>query len=98
MSVIATTYTVNLEADPHEWITVVLTCLKGQGPHKPPQDTWAVRHLSYCLNASGEWEFEPIPSSRDDDFLARTRWTRDEAIRRAVVVASQSHSRGNPQC
>jgi hypothetical protein len=26
------------------------------------------------LNKLGEWEFEPLPSSRDDDFLSRCRY------------------------
>lgn len=76
-------FTVNLQADSHDWVTVVLTCTAGQGPHKPPHDTWAVRNLSYCLNEDGEWEWEPTPSSRDDAFLARTRWPREEALARA---------------
>lgn len=25
-------------------------------------------------NKLGEWEYEPQPSSRDDEFIARTRW------------------------
>jgi hypothetical protein len=35
---------------------------------------WAVTHRGFTLNTDGEWEYEPQPSSRDDDFLARTRW------------------------
>jgi hypothetical protein len=37
-------------------------------------DVWAVRWLSRCWNRDGEWEFEPLPSSRDDAFKARTRF------------------------
>lgn len=87
ISPVPTTYTVNLNAEPHEWITVVLTCPAGQGPHKPPEDTWAVRQLGRCLNDEEEWEWEPIPSSRDDEFLARTRWGWREATERALRVA-----------
>jgi len=39
-----------------------------------PVPTYAVRRFSNCLNKEGEWEYEPMPSSRDDDFLARCRW------------------------
>ena len=36
---------------------------------------WALRNdRRYCLNKEGEWEYEPMPSSRDDDFYARCRW------------------------
>jgi len=27
------------------------------------------------LNRDGEWEYQPMPSSRTDEFLARTRWS-----------------------
>lgn len=27
-----------------------------------------------------EWEYEPLPSSRDDDFLKRTRFSLDKAV------------------
>lgn len=35
---------------------------------------WAVKRLSECLNSGSEWEYEPIPSSRDDAFIARCRF------------------------
>jgi hypothetical protein len=35
---------------------------------------WAVRNGFGCLNADGEFEYEPMPSSRDDEFLARCRF------------------------
>jgi len=35
---------------------------------------WAVRRPGSCMNSDGEWEFEPMPSSRDDDFMARCRY------------------------
>lgn len=44
-----------------------------QGPAK-----WAVRRLGDCLNKNGEWEWEPNPSSRDDEFLARCRFDSPE--------------------
>lgn len=50
-------------------------------------DRYAVKHLSRCLTADGGWEMEPIPSERDDDFIARTRFGYVEAIRRATEQA-----------
>ncbi len=42
---------------------------------------WAVERSGRCLNKSGEWEWEPMPSSRDNAFFARTRWpSAEEAI------------------
>lgn len=39
---------------------------------------WAIRDGRYCLNKDGEWEFEPMPSSRDDAFYKRCRWNTAE--------------------
>ena len=47
--------------------------------------SWAVRDDLNCLNFSGEWESEPYPSSRDADFLARTRWPSAEAAWAALL-------------
>ena len=45
---------------------------------------WKVDAEAMCLNKSGEWEYEPLPSSRDDDFMARCRFaTADKAIEAA---------------
>jgi hypothetical protein len=35
---------------------------------------WAVRCLGEVLNHRGEWEHEPLPSSRDGDFMRRCRF------------------------
>lgn len=40
---------------------------------------WAIRRNGECLNKAGEWEDEPLPSSRDDAFLSRCRWSTPEA-------------------
>lgn len=40
---------------------------------------WAVRQHGDCLNVSGEFECEPQPSSRSDEFLARCRFPTAEA-------------------
>lgn len=45
---------------------------------------WCVREGGSCLNDEGEFEYEPNPSSRDDDFLKRTRFdSAEEAYRLA---------------
>src|SRR2546430_1035169 len=48
---------------------------------------WAVCRMSRCLSRAGEWDIEPRPSSRDDDWLAAHRFERDEAIYQARVHA-----------
>ncbi len=35
---------------------------------------WAVRWQGDCLSVDGEWEWEPSPSNRTDDWLARHRY------------------------
>lgn len=37
-------------------------------------ERWAIRRLGFTLNRDGEWEFEPQPSSRDDDYMQRNRY------------------------
>lgn len=48
-------------------------------------DTWAValgsgRPARVWCESSKEWEWEPQPSSREDDFLARTRYAESTAL------------------
>lgn len=51
---------------------------------------WAVRLNGECLNRTGEWEWEPMPSGRDDAFLTRCRFDTDQeaidAAARAVAA------------
>ncbi|WP_429949609.1 hypothetical protein ACQYWY_21805 [Comamonas sediminis] len=47
---------------------------------------WAVRRDGFALNKQGEWEYEPMPSSRTDEFLERCRFADvNEAIAAAVL-------------
>ena len=57
---------------------------------------WAVLCGGSVLNEDGEWEYEPTSSSRDDDFIARTRFDLDDAWSRAeaVVRSAASHRQG----
>lgn len=44
-------------------------------------DKWAIYKRSWVLSRDGEWEFEPLPSGRDDAFIARCRFdTPQEAL------------------
>ncbi|WP_369214411.1 hypothetical protein [Streptomyces flavofungini] len=49
-------------------------------------DRWAVVRHRDCLNAAGEWSYEPRPSERDDDWLAEHRFT----LGAALVLAKQA--------
>lgn len=48
-------------------------------------DTWAVIWMGECWNGTG-WEWEPSSSNREDDFLARTRFSLDEACAHARAL------------
>lgn len=53
------------------------------------EDSWAVCDMDDVLNRDGDWEFEPFPSSRTDEFKARTRFSLDEAFARAEAEAAK---------
>lgn len=55
-----------------------------------PPSSWAVRRNSSCLNKDGEWEYEPMPSSRDSDFYARCRWPSPEEAYAAWLNKAKS--------
>jgi len=40
---------------------------------------WAVSNGSSVYTTERDWEYEPIPSYRDDDFFRRARYTLEEA-------------------
>ena len=48
---------------------------------------WAIICRGYCLNKMGDWEFEPIPSSRSLSFFDRCRW---EDFEDAVLAAEKA--------
>lgn len=51
-------------------------------------DRWAVRiRGSRCLDINGRWDWEPIPSSREDDWLATHRFDQETALRLAKEQA-----------
>lgn len=53
---------------------------------------WAVRdQFNSCLNKGGEWEYEPSPSNRDDEFFERCRWDTKEAAYTAWEAARAKH-------
>jgi hypothetical protein len=46
-------------------------------PNKP---AWVVTKHGCTLNSDMEFEYEPMPSSRDDEYISRTRFTLAAAI------------------
>lgn len=55
---------------------------EGQGKVVDGKELWSVSGLSTVLNKDGEWEYEPLPSCRDEVFLQRTRWNSAEEAAR----------------
>lgn len=49
-------------------------CKQRDGSYK-----WAVRRGRSCMNSDGEFEFEPMPSSRDGAFMTRCRFDSAES-------------------
>lgn len=48
---------------------------------------WAVRdNFGSVLNKMGEWEYQPMPSSRNDEFLARCRYATPLEARDAYMA------------
>ena len=44
-------------------------------------DRWAITdRFQNVMLRNGEWEHEPMPSNRSEEFLERTRFTLDEAF------------------
>lgn len=52
-------------------------------------EKYAVKRRSQVWNGS-EWEYEPLPSSRDDAFIERTRFDFDTACDHARTLVERS--------
>lgn len=46
-------------------------------------DRWAVKRHSQCLGSDGTWDWESIPSEREDDWLDGHRFDLDTALKLA---------------
>jgi hypothetical protein len=51
---------------------------------------FAVVEHGWVLSRAGEWEYEPLPSSRDGDFMARCRFDDFEDAYRTAVRAMKA--------
>lgn len=49
---------------------------------------WAIKHMSQCLGDDGQWDWEPSPSNREDDWLAHHRFDEQTALRLAQQAVS----------
>jgi len=69
----------SVRADPIHPI-VIDTCRQRDGTI-----LYAIRQTGAVFTAAGEWEYEPIPSSRDDAFIARARYDTWEAAAKMII-------------
>jgi hypothetical protein len=61
-------------------------------------DQWAVIHFGFCYSREhGDFEHEPLPSSRTEEFVARTRFSFDEAKQIALRLAPEYPDRRKPR-
>lgn len=83
-TVTATRYEVSLlpEDDINRPVYTITVESRGDG-------RWAVCWMRECLATDGTWSHEPIPSSRDDAWLANHRFDLDTALRLAREQAPQ---------
>ena len=50
-------------------------------------ESWAIRAGSACMSTTGEWDIEPMPSDRTDEWLANHRWPSAAAAWEALQQA-----------
>ena len=58
---------------------------------------YAVRHCGAFLTTQGEWEYEPIPSSRGDDFFKRCRFDTWQQAADTIVAKCEQYGRFTKQ-
>jgi hypothetical protein len=56
----------------------------------PDKASWVVTRHGSTLNQELKFEYEPMPSHRDEDYLKRTRFTLEAAVSHAKAVMAKS--------
>jgi hypothetical protein len=84
-----TQYTVSLLPPDHidEDLFAITVEYRGHGQ-------WAIARRGMCLDVGGEWEFEPRPSERDDDWLLTHRFESATAVKLAQEAAPHVWANG----
>lgn len=92
---LATEFTINQHDEPHKWV-LIRKCI---GHRMPFPVMWKVLVGGWALAKDGELEWEPQPSSRDEEFYARCRFeTFEEALtaaRAALLAELEGRGDGN---
>ena len=53
---------------------------------KRGENSWAISDRFDVLDRNGNWRYEPLPSSRTEEFIAETRFTLEDAFERALGI------------
>jgi hypothetical protein len=79
---VITEHTICALSEDHDlfWDFAIKVGYRGKG-------TWAVHRRSRCLGTDGVWDYEPLPSERDDDWLTTHRFDEQTALRLAEEQA-----------
>lgn len=75
-----------LPFDPNRLRGVRMVKVERRSLASEPQSWAIISDGGFCLAHDGEWEYEPSPSSRDDDFLKRCRWS---SAKEAIAFAKE---------
>lgn len=78
---------------PPEGVEAIRYCVEEDGAviqrtSRAPE-SWAIRAGSSCMSTTGEWDIEPMPSERTDEWLANHRWPSAAAAWAALQQARQ---------
>lgn len=55
---------------------------------------WAVLRNGFCLGLDGKWDWERLPSGREDEWVATHRFDLDTALRLATQAAPDLRTNG----
>lgn len=70
----------------------------GEDDNGNPIDRWAITDGHSVLDKDGDWIIEPLPSSRDDEYIAKTRWASAEEAYAFWISRYESNARGEGKC
>lgn len=67
--------------DPMVWAKIGEGSVMSVSLESNGKDKWAIRtHNQLCLGKNLEWDYEPLPSSRTEEWLKAHRFSLEEAL------------------
>lgn len=71
------------------------TRIENTNPPNGSQQRWAVRRNNDCMSLDLQWSYEPLPSSRTQEWLAQHRFPSAQAAIAAALAATQAQRQGD---